>query len=58
MAKPNKKYTHITANLNTDGSPCIIAWYKEGRRSTFDTIPLSNGKGGQITKVEVLAETN
>ena len=54
----SKKYTRITANINSDGSPCIIAWYKEGRRETFDAIPLSNGRGGQITKVAVVAETN
>ena len=39
--------TIITANLNTDGSPSIIAW----RGDTFDVIPLSDGKGGTIARV-------
>jgi hypothetical protein len=42
-----KAYKTVTANLNPDGSPSIIAW----RGKTFDTIPLSDGKGGIIPKV-------
>jgi hypothetical protein len=52
-----RKYTSITANLNKDGSPQIIAWYKEGRTLSFERIPLSNGRGGEITKVAVVSET-
>jgi hypothetical protein len=50
MRKP-KQYTSVTsvtANLNTDGSPMIIAW-KNNRE--FDLIPLSDGKGGEIKRV-------
>jgi hypothetical protein len=42
-----KQYETVTANLNADGSPSIIAW----RGKTFDTIPLSDGKGGTIARV-------
>lgn len=40
-------YQTVTANLNTDGSPNIIAW----RGDRFDVIPLSDGKGGTIARV-------
>ena len=40
-------YQTVTANLNTDGSPSIIAW----RGNAFDVIPLSDGKGGTIARV-------
>lgn len=46
MKRP-KIYETVTANINPDGSPSIIAW----RGKTFDTIPLSDGKGGKIAKV-------
>lgn len=47
MKTPKAIYQTVTANLNTDGSPSIIAW----RGKTFDTIPLSDGKGGTIKRV-------
>lgn len=40
-------YKSVTANINPDGSPLIVAW----RAGAFDTIPLSDGKGGTIPKV-------
>jgi len=40
-------YDTVTANLNPDGSPNIIAW----RGKTFDVILLSDGKGGTIDRV-------
>lgn len=47
MRKP-KQYVSVTANLNSDGSPMIIAW-RNNRE--FDIIPLSDGKGGEIKRV-------
>ncbi len=41
------KYHSVTAGLNSDGSPSIIAWHGK----TFDSIPIQDGKGGTIRKV-------
>ena len=45
--KHPKIYQSVTANIHPDGSPFIIAW----RGGTFDSIPISDGKGGTIPKV-------
>jgi len=42
-----KKYQTVTANLNNDGSPSIVAW-KNNRE--FDMIPIY-GKGGEIKRL-------
>jgi hypothetical protein len=44
------KYYSVTANINKDGSIMILAWYKIGRKSTFDLIPMHSEKG-EVTKI-------
>lgn len=48
--KQKAKYTSVTANINTDGSIQIVAWYTENRRLTFDMIPLSGQKSGETVR--------
>ena len=55
-SRKKAKYTTVTAGINKDGSPSIIAWYRTGGRLTFDSIPISNGKGGTITKITAYEE--
>lgn len=44
------KYYSVTANINDDGSPMVVAWYKEGHRKMFDIIPV-RAPAGEVSKV-------